>query len=275
MKSLRGRGWTRSGPVGRLENRGDIPGSNAAAADLDQRADDRSNHVLEEPVRLYPENPLVRPPVPAGLQDISDPVFRLGGRGRERCEVMAPYEQSGRKIDRLDIELMADGMDVPSVERGHDRRCPHMIFISLRLSRLSSMELEADFLDGKNTDVWRQQGVHAAVECIEVHRHFRGEIRDLTVCVHARISTSRAVYPNGLVQDATEDFLEPALDCRDAWLELPAVIVGPVVRDGEFQVAHQIKAPKYSIVVRGRQGWFDWTFRIANRPSFTDLTIAS
>ena len=153
MKSFRGRGWTRGGPVGRFEHRGDISGSNAASADLDQRADDRSNHVLEETIRLYPENPLILPPIPTGLQHTPDPVFRFGRRGRERCEVMAPAEQSGRKIDRLNIELMADGMDVPGVERGDDRRCPHMIFISFRSGRLSSMEIEADFLDGKDTDV--------------------------------------------------------------------------------------------------------------------------
>ncbi len=90
------------------------------------------------------------------------------------------------------------------------------------------------------------------------------------MCVHARISTSRAVYPNGLVEDAAEDFLERALYGRNAWLELPAVIVGAVVRDGEFQVAHRIGAPNYSTVTRAIQGWFDWTFRISNRPSFTD-----
>ena len=77
------------------------------------------------------------------------------------------------------------------------------------------------------------------------------EMRDLAEGVDSGVGAAGAVDGDALLGDFLEGVFEGALDGGDFGLELPAVEVGAVVGDGEFDVLH-FRAGGLS---HGRQGW--------------------
>jgi hypothetical protein len=110
----------------------------------------------------------------------------------------------------------------------------------------------ADFFGGDDADGMRQHGIHAALKFGGGEIGMGFEMRDLAEGVDSGVGAAGAVDGDALLSDFLEGVFEGALDGGDLGLELPAVEVGAVVGDGEFDVLH--------FVARGlsheRQGGF-------------------
>jgi hypothetical protein len=61
---------------------------------------------------------------------------------------------------------------------------------------------------------------------------------DLTEGVDAGVGAAGAMHDNSLLRNFARGGIDFALNRREAGLELPAVEVGAIVSDGEFDVSH-------------------------------------
>src|SRR5437867_3323719 len=64
--------------------------------------------------------------------------------------------------------------------------------------------------------------------------------------MYPRICPSRPSHMHGLAFEAQDDVFESALNCRQAWLHLPPVVIGAVVREVDSNAAHGLAATRAS-----------------------------
>ncbi len=62
---------------------------------------------------------------------------------------------------------------------------------------------------------------------------------DLAQCVDASVGAARAVHDDSFLGDFARGVVDGALNRRDAGLELPAMKIGSVVGDCNFDISHR------------------------------------
>ena len=83
--------------------------------------------------------------------------------------------------------------------------------------------------DGQHGDVHRQKAVQRAVPFLGCQPGGGGEVRNLAERVHAGVGASCADHVHVVLRDLADGRFDRALDGRQVRLDLPTVIVGPVV----------------------------------------------
>ena len=111
--------------------------------------------------------------------------------------------------------------------------------LSLRLP--ARVKFRAHFFGGGHADRRRQQRVQRALKFRRRQRGLRLEMRHLAQSVYARICAARALDEDLFLRDLASRVNDRALNRADSRLQLPAMEVRPVVRNGELDVAHALR----------------------------------
>ena len=150
-----------------------------AAADVDQRADDDADHVLEEGGRLDVEGQ--HRPLPLDVQAAHDADRRaaVAVRRAEGAEVVLAHQHRGRAPDGVGVERLAH---VPRAARPPRRAhgvIPHRVAVDLAARREARVEVGRRLGDVDDRDVGRQDRVEAAQQAVRRDGQLQIEAGDL------------------------------------------------------------------------------------------------
>ena len=67
------------------------------------------------------------------------------------------------------------------------------------------------------------------------------DIGNLAKCMNTGVGAARAVHADNVIEQFLKRLLEFALNCRKMRLDLPAVVAGAVIGNGQFEVPHSIR----------------------------------
>ncbi len=180
---------------------------------------------------------------------------------RSRSSSSEPAEAANDAEIVLAFELARGGGHCGLVERPgivqraavfewrQDAPAKNPISVRLALRLPARVKIGAGFLGVDDADRRRQQRIERALNFRRRKRRLRLEMRHLSQRVNAGIGAARAVDHDFFLRDFARGVVERALNRRHTRLRLPAVKIGAVVRDGEFDIAHAIGA----IIARRRE----------------------
>src|SRR5580698_1451310 len=243
VEAFGGDGGAGAAAVFGVEKFGDVGGGEFAAADFHEGADHFADHVTQERFAADDVFDFAAADFAAEFGGVDDAdhvaflvvFFGAGGRG-EGGEIVLAGEFSGGGIHGGFVERPGIEKNVAVIERKKDGAAGDAVFVRFGLSQPAGVESLADFLGGDDADGMRQHGIHAALKFGGGEIGMRFEVGDLAQGVDSPVGAAGAVNGHALLGDFLEGVFEGALDGGDFGLELPAVEVGAVVGDGEFDV---------------------------------------
>ena len=114
----------------------------------------------------------------------------------------------------------------------------------------------------ENADGRGQGSVESADEIGGRDRSFEREAGDLPEGVDAGVGAAGALRQDGFASDVADGMGEGSLDSREGGLDLPAVVVRAIVRQGEFPEKHE-RVRKVTRWMRRGACAPDWLYEIA------------
>ena len=112
------------------------------------------------------------------------------------------------------------------------------VAIGLSLGQPTRVKIMADFFAGDDTNRGWKKGVEGALKFFRREKRSCFEMRSLAEGVDASVGATGAMYDDSFLRDFASGSVECALNCRETRLKLPAVEVGSVVGDREFDISH-------------------------------------
>jgi 1-acyl-sn-glycerol-3-phosphate acyltransferase len=239
---LRRRGHAADGAVAARKHARDGVLGQPAAADVDQRADDDADHVLEESGRLDLERQLGA--VAGDVQPAHEAVRRpaVAVRGAEGREVVFAHQRDGSAPDRIQIDRLAHVPGAPQPQRRAHGVAEHPVTVDLPLRGEPRVEVGRRLGDVDDGQIGRQHGVEPAQQAQRGDADAGGlerQARDLSVGVDTRVGTAGGAHENALAGHLADRVLQGGLDRALPALLLPAGEVGAVVLDDDAQLAAQ------------------------------------
>src|SRR6185295_5615681 len=115
---------------------------------------------------------------------------------------------------------------------------PYPIAVDLGRSRVASVEFLTHRIDAHNSNISIEIAVNCVSEYTTLHFAIQKEISNLTFGMHPGIGAARSVNCHRPMLEQRDRSCELALNRAAVWLNLPAVIIGAVVLDGDLKVTH-------------------------------------
>src|SRR6185295_67017 len=115
---------------------------------------------------------------------------------------------------------------------------PYPIAVDLARGRVPSIEVFTCRFDSHYSNISIEIGVNCVAEYATIHIAIQKEICSLTFGVHSGVGAARSVNRHWPMLEQRDRSCELALNRAAVWLNLPAVIIGAVVLDGDFEVTH-------------------------------------
>ena len=157
---------------------------------------------------------------------------------------MLTLKQRGELHHALNIQRVRVMAHIAPLKRRADFAAKDTVFVGLHLGRITRVKVERRLFGAQRANVAGEQPVHRPAKIVERNRILHAERRHLRERVHAGIGAARAGYFDRLARDLACYFLQNALNGRQSRLDLPAVIIRPIVGDLDFNSSHQRTAEK-------------------------------
>ena len=141
-----------------------------------------------------------------------------------------------RRAHGLHVQPIVQTPGAVQMERGRRGAIEDAIFIHPGAAVAARVEGIRDDLDFFDRDVFRRQCVESALDAVRIETLVRMEIDDLPQRMHARVGAPRPCHTDGLSQKCQNRSFENRLDGFAVGLDLPAVVIRPIVFDGEFDI---------------------------------------
>ena len=136
----------------------------------------------------------------------------------------------------LQIQQLVQMPGAIPMERRRRGAIEDAIFINAGTAIAPGVKGIRDDLDFFDRDVSRRERVESALDAVRIETLVRMEIDDLPQRMHARVGAPRPCHTDGLSQKCQNRSFENRLDGFAARLDLPAVVIRPIVFDGEFDI---------------------------------------
>src|SRR3989338_1047443 len=149
---------------------------------------------------------------------------------------MLSLEESNRLLHGSEIERVVDVPGKTLMKGGGDRVVPYTVPIEPALGVPARVERVGNRFDLPDHDVVRSEGIEPFVKPPEIDRLRGDEIRYLSQRVNPRVRPTGAVHPDLDAEKFFQGLLQNRLNGLAVGLDLPAVIVGPVVLDSELDI---------------------------------------
>ena len=149
---------------------------------------------------------------------------------------MLSLEESNRLLHRSEIERVVDVPGKTVMKGGGGRVVPYSVPIEPALGVPARVERVGNRFDLPDHDVVRREGIEPFVKPPEIDRFRREKIGHLTQRVNPRVCAAGAVDPDLEPEKFFQGLLQNRLNGLAIGLDLPAVIVGPVVLDSELDI---------------------------------------
>ena len=217
--------------VARLQHAGDDRRLQAAAADVDQRAHQDPDHVLEEGRRLDVERD--DGALSVDVQAADDPAggAAIAVRGAEGAEVVLADQQRRRRPDGVQVQRLPHVPGGASAPRRAHEMAPDGVAVDLPARGEARVEVRRGLGDLDQRDVRRQDRVQAAQQAVRRHGLHQVEADHLAVGVNAGVGPAGGPHEDAFAQHLVDRVLDDALDGAPPVLALPTRKVGPVVLD--------------------------------------------
>ena len=123
-------------------------------------------------------------------------------------------------------------------QRVLDRSVPDLIAVGLAHSAETRVEILRHLLGFLNPDIGRQPRVHRDGNLVHRHSGLRVEHRDIPQGMYPGVCPARPCHMDLLLQQLRQMPVELSLDRISFRLNLPAMIMGPVIGDRQFDSFH-------------------------------------
>lgn len=232
-------GGSGESPVAPVQNEWDAVDGPVSARDFDERADHVADLVVQEAVAEEIDADFAGPRFDLGVVQRADGGRALVAGGGETGEVVRTDECFGRGAHRFEVERMPD---VPgaAMSGGLDGACARGVdAIAIELANGAAGGVEI----GRRLAKMNERNVVGKVvsdrERKVVGRDRAGglEICDLAAGMDARVGAAGAENGEWVSADAPNDVFDGFLHGALTGLALPAVEVGPVVRERDSDVS--------------------------------------
>src|SRR3989304_285738 len=112
------------------------------------------------------------------------------------------------------------------------------------------MEISVDLRHLCDSDIFREQGIKPLVEGLTGYPTFRPEIRHLIQGMDPSIRPPGGRKNYLFIDDSPDPLLHYALDRPCIRLILPTVVIGPVIFDCKFNIAHRVFVSPHNSDIR-------------------------
>lgn len=126
---------------------------------------------------------------------------------------------------------------------------PDLVHIEPAPAVPSGIEGVGNYFDLFYDDVGRGQGIQPLLQPPRLYLPRNKKVGYLTQCMNPRVRSAGSVKSSPNSQDCFEPLFQNLLDGRPVRLDLPAVIVGPVILDSELDV-HKLEVARLEVSFR-------------------------
>jgi len=222
----------RSGAVASVEDGSEFAGRAAPRSALQQRADDRPHHVVEETIGGNLDANEFAPRLEVEAPERPHRSFLRPGRG-ERTEIVFADQMGRGGAHGIEIERPVNVRGIAGQQRVRLRAIENRIHVPAfpgrkprRKSGFGAGRLSDDEVRGKYAPQSRQQPVERKGSRRRERDHLAG-------CVNAAIGPPRARYFHRLTEELRQRTFQDARDRAYLGLPLKAAEIRPVVLDGK------------------------------------------
>jgi hypothetical protein len=247
----------RSLPVPSVEDLRHPAGLELSLSHGDERADQRSNHVVQERVRHGSDRQHRAVPTDGERPKITDGRAISSGMAAEAREVMFAAQEASRLSHRTRREMTGPVPNESRRERIRQRSLVDPVHVLTGSRRESRVEAIRGVGGSENHELGREGPVQRFLEPLRGHRRVGGERCDLTSRMDARIRAPGHGEPRRFLEDAFEIRNEDALDGPDRRIPLsgPAPEPGPVVGERQPDRASHAGSMSERIAASESRGW--------------------
>ena len=208
-----------------------------ATADLDEGANNRPNHVTQEPVsrNLIRQNALTITPVGSG--DRADGPVRLTAGALKSSEIVSTDKRAGRPFHCRQIERLGKKPGVGAVEGIRYGSISDSILVSLRPGTETGVEAGIDLGNRQDSDFRRKLRVERPLQRGHIVIEAHDDACHLPERVNACGGASGAVHRQMRALESRQRLLEHTLDGLPFRLTLPADEARPVGGEGALEGA--------------------------------------
>ena len=201
----------------------------AAVADLQQRAHDGADHVVEETVRRHHVAQLVAGLDQLAAGDAADVVLLLVELAGKAAEVVFAGDEVGAAAHGVQVQRAPVPQDEAFPQRTARAAEQDAVAVELAGRVEAGVEVGGSAAAAQHRCVGRQVEVEGGHEALRRQRGGGVEVRHLRLGVEARVRAAGARDAHGLLRDAPDGLLQRALHGPPLRLKLPAEEVGAVV----------------------------------------------
>ena len=196
---------------------------------FDQRPYHVPNHVAQESRGGDAVDEIFAHGPPRALEHPSGRILGVAVGGAEGAEIVLTHERDRRLLHRGAVEGAVHVPRMSPREGRGPRRVTNTVFVRATARLATRIEIVADGIDSLRDDSRTAQRVEPSLQPGAIDRPFRREGRHLTARMHAGIRATRRIESYTLAENRRQHPFERALNCGPIRLNLPAVIVRPVV----------------------------------------------
>ncbi len=241
---MRRRGPARPAAIHRLQHLARPRFRPGAAAHVDQRADDRADHIIEEPVGLdfQGDEVLALPPAPLDAQviDRADARFSRRSGGLETAEIVRADQRRGGPLHGVGIQSPVGEM--PGVAAGEnvaDRPVVDHVAVSLPHGIVRGVETVVYVGRLEHGHAVGQHRIEGPLKHFGRQPRLGAETDDLAQGMHAGVGPSAGQGRRPHAGNLLDRFFKGRLDGAAVLLRLPAGEIGAVIGQGELDGAHR------------------------------------
>ena len=163
----------------------------------------------------------------------------VGVGGGEGGEVVGAEDESGGLLESGEVDRERAGPDEGGEHGGADSVAREdAVLVGFAEGVVAGVEFGGDGFDGEDADAGWEGSVESAVEVGGGDGDVEREGGDLGEGVDAGVGAAGALRENGLAGDVADGVRESALNGGEVGLDLPAVVGGSIVGEGDLPVRH-------------------------------------
>jgi len=213
---------------------GDVTG---ALPDFDERADDRTDHLVQEAVAGDFDGDAFIDALDMDREKRADGVGAQRAGRFEAGKVVLAEESLGGGVHFIGIERLGIMPDVASIEHIRRAAIVNLVAVGFPPRVVGGVEVFGGFFDGDDDDVLREYGVETAVEVGGGKHRFRSESDDLAERVDTGVGAAGSGDAELFACDLVPGGFDGGLNGGLGRLNLPAGIGCAVIGHGQLERA--------------------------------------